>query len=199
MKKSILLILLVSLTAITAKGQSKKFNFGVRGGLNYSNISGLNSHYKTAFYAGVYGSMAFTEHYALQPELTISQQGTEASYTGGTTSIPVNYTHNFNLSYTSFAIINKFTFADKINVMVGPSVDFATGDKTYLNSDIDVSLAVGFGFKVTDNLGIEARFKKGLFDITDYGNNNIDYFLFDNQYNTNILFQLGATYTFDFN
>jgi hypothetical protein len=82
--------------------------------------------------------------------------------------------------------------------MVGPSVDFATGDKTELNSDIDFAIAVGFGLKVTENLGIEARFKKGLFDITDYGNDNSSFFL-DNQYNTNMLFQLGATYTFDFN
>jgi hypothetical protein len=199
MKKVFLIILITFFCTAQAQTKEQKFNLGVRGGLNYSNISGLNSHYKTAYYAGIYGYVAFTEHYALQPELTISQQGTEnATYTGGTTNTPVNYAHNFNLKYATFSIINKFTFADKFNLMVGPSVDFATGDKTYLNSDIDVAISVGFGVKATKNLGIEVRFKKGLFDITDYGNNN-DWFLVDYQYNTNILFQLGATYTFDFN
>ena len=200
MKKVFLIILITFF--ITAQSQIKKhkFNLGARAGLNYSNISGLNSHYKTAYYAGIYGHMAFTEHYALQPELTISQQGTEnATYTYTETgSPPVTYTHKFNLNYTTFSIINKFTFADKFNLIVGPSVDFATGDKTHLNSEIDVAISVGFGVKATKNLGIEARFKKGLFDITDYGNNN-DFSLANYQYNTNMLFQLGATYTFDLN
>ena len=127
MKKSILLILLVTLTAITAKGQSKKFNFGVRGGLNYSNISGLNSHYKTAFYAGVYGSMAFTEHYALQPELTISQQGTEASYTGGTTYfLPVKSANDFLTLFHPFihfillicSFDNVVPFCNSISIVI---------------------------------------------------------------------------------
>ena len=97
MKKVFLILLITFFITAQAQIKKQKFNLGVRAGLNYSNISGLNSHYKTAYYAGINGHMAFTGHYALQPELTISQQGTEnATYTGGTTSDPVTITHNFN-------------------------------------------------------------------------------------------------------
>ena len=200
MKKYIIILLIALLYSVEAESQSQKFKFGIRGGFNYSNITNLTSNYKFGGFGGVFGELALTKHYALQPELSFSQQGTTNAKKITNSNTQSYYTISYediDINYISIAVVNKFTFADKINLLVGPSIDFLTVNKYGLNSNPDLSIVVGFGIKLTDNFSLEARFKKGIVDVVDYGEyQTSDNFLFGD-YNTNVLFQLGATYTFD--
>lgn len=175
------------------------FKPGLRAGLNLSKITQSDASTQSDFYIAGFGELKLTKYYTLQPEISYSKQG------GDDVLVEVynNQTGNYDVSkedisvdYISFAIVNKFTFNDKFNMHVGPTIDFQAGQNRFTQSDVDLAFLLGLGFNVTKNLSLEARVKKGIIDIyeTDYFNNN-SYDVGD--YNTNFLFQLGVSYTFD--
>lgn len=56
----------------------------------------------------------------------------------------------------------------------------------YPNNEIDLGITAGVGYDFTNNFGIEARVKKGFIPVLNYGD-----------YHSNVVFQLGAYYTFN--
>ena len=201
MKKVLLIVFITFFYTGQAQTQTIKIKLGIRAGFNYSNITELKSHYKFGRHGGIFGELALTKHYSLQPELCFSQQGAEHVESYNQTifdpTVYGSYYYDIDLNYLSFVLVNKFTFADKIYLLVGPSIDFSTINNEGLNSNVDLSIVTGFGIKVTDNFSLETRFKKGVFDIVDYGYYKTSDNFFFGDYNTNILFQLGAIYTFN--
>lgn len=175
------------------------FKPGLRAGLNLSKITQSDASTRTDFYIAGFGELKLTKYYTLQPEISYSKQG------GNDVLVEVynNQTGNYDafkqdisVDYISFAIVNKFTFNDKFNMHFGPTIDFQTGQNRFTQSDVDLAFLLGLGFNVTKDLSLEARLKKGIIDIyeTDYFSSN-SYDVGD--YNTNFLFQLGVSYTFD--
>jgi len=175
------------------------FKPGLRAGLNLSKITQSNVSTRADFYIAGFGELKLTKYYTLQPEISYSKQG------GNDVLVEVynNQTGNYDafkqdisVDYISFAIVNKFTFNDKFNMHFGPTIDFQAGQNRFTQSDVDLAFLLGLGFNVTKDLSIEARLKKGIIDIyeTDYfSNNSYDV----GNYNTNFLFQLGVSYSFD--
>lgn len=175
------------------------FKPGLRAGLNLSKITQSDASTRTDFYIAGFGELKLTKYYTLQPEISYSKQG------GNDVLVEIynNQTGNYDLSkedisvdYISFAIVNKFTFNNKFNIHIGPTIDFQAGQNRFTQSDVDLAFLLGLGINVTNNFSVEARVKKGIIDIyeTDYFSNN-SYDVGD--YNTNFLFQLGVSYTFD--
>ena len=170
------------------------FKPGIRAGVNFSHFSkgdgyvyydgnqyvtekdGYNS--KTDFYLGFYGALHLTKYYTLQPELDYSRQG--AIYKGHNN----NDDEQLDISYISLAVTNKFTFTDKFNVHIGPTLDVVTDNNFDADSDIDVALYLGVGYNFTKNFGIEARAKTGIVSVAGDGQRNV-------------VFSVGGTYTFD--
>jgi hypothetical protein len=175
------------------------FKPGLRAGLNLSKITQSNVSTRADFYIAGFGELKLTKYYTLQPEISYSKQG------GNDVLVEVynNQTGNYDafkqdisVDYISFAVVNKFTFNDKFNMHFGPTIDFQAGQNRFTQSDVDLAFLLGLGFNVTKDLSIEARLKKGIIDIyeTDYfSNNSYDV----GNYNTNFLFQLGVSYSFD--
>jgi hypothetical protein len=135
----------------------------------------------------------------LQPEISYSKQGGNDVLVQNFNNQTGNYDvskEDISVDYISFAIVNKFTFNNKFNIHIGPTIDFQAGQNQFTQSDVDLAFLLGLGISVTNNLSIEARVKKGIIDIyeTDYFSDN-SYNVGD--YNTNFLFQLGVSYTFD--
>lgn len=194
-----IVIALLFFFGLTQVNAQVTFKPGLRAGLNLSKITQTDASTRTDFYIAGFGELKLTKYYTLQPEISYSKQG------GNDVLVEVynNQTGNYNLSkedisvdYISFAIVNKFTFNDKFNVHFGPTIDFQAGQNRFTQSDVDLAFLLGLGFNVTKDLSIEARLKKGVIDIyeTDYfSNNSYDV----GNYNTNFLFQLGVSYTFD--
>ncbi len=175
------------------------FRPGLRAGLNLSKITQSDASTRTDFYVAGFGALRLTKHYTLQPEISYSKQG-------GNDVLVENYNNqtgqyvsskaDISVDYISFAVVNKFTFNDKFNMHLGPTIDFQAGQNKYSQSDVDLAFLFGLGFNVTQNLSLEARVKKGIIDIyeTDYFSS---YSESVGNYNTNFLFQLGISYTFD--
>lgn len=194
MKKTIIVAVLCFFGWAQSNAQVS-FKPGLRAGVNfahftkgdtysYYNGSGYTSTRadftsKTDLYLGFYGALQLTKYYTLQPEVDYSRQGTKS----GTSS------ETADVSYLSVAVVNKFTFTDKFNVHLGPTIDFLVDNSSNINTDSDVDLAfvLGAGYNFTKNFGLEARIKKGIIPVLDYSNSN----------HTNVVISLGGTYTFD--
>lgn len=194
-----ILIAFLFFLGLTQVNAQVTFKPGLRAGLNLSKITQSDASTRTDFYIAGFGELKLTKYYTLQPEISYSKQG------GNDVLVEIfnNQTGSYDFSkedisvdYISLAIVNKFTFNNKFNIHIGPTIDFQAGQNRFTQSDVDLAFLLGLGFNVTKDLSIEARLKKGIIDIyeTDYFSNN-SYDVGD--YNTNFLFQLGVSYTFD--
>ena len=214
MKKGIIIVFF-ALVGIAQTQAQVTFKPGLRGGLNFSHftqgdfygssyydyntgsyINSIdNTDYtsKTDLYVGFYGALHLTKYYTLQPEINYSRQGSNIE----TINNNVISRTKFDISYLSIGMINKFTFTEKFNFHVGPTLDFVVDKPRFLvnksstyfdtDSDIDLAFVAGFGYNFTKNIGLEARVKKGIIPVFDYSDSN----------HTNVVFSVGATYTFD--
>lgn len=190
------LILFLALFSIQQTQAQVSFRPGFRGGANFSHFTKGNYYYadpyntnnstvtngnystKTDFYVGFYGAIKLTKFYTLQPEIDYSSQGSE--YRSSTNSF------DFNVDYLSFEVMNKFKFADRFGIHFGPTLDFVTAKNFNTDSNVDLAFVFGVGIDVTKNFGIEGRVKKGIVPVLDFEDNH-----------TNVVFSIGATYTFD--
>lgn len=187
--KKILVLAVCILGFVTASAQVS-FKPGLRGGVNFSHFTQSDSQFldsksKTDFYLGGFGALKLSKFYTLQPEIDYSRQGSKIENTS--TNNPS--TDTYNVSYLSFAVVNKFTF-NNFNFHVGPTLDFLVEKDKKIDTfaDFDFAFLLGAGYNFTDNFGIEARVKKGILPVLEYSNG-------DDQ--TNVVFSIGATYTFD--
>lgn len=219
MKK--ILFTLMILVGFTQSQAQVTFKPGIRAGVNFSHFtkgSDYNDYYnsndnnaefesKTDFYVGFYGALRLTKYYTLQPEINYSRQGSKFNTRDfyfdeyGNNNRSSTRSGQIDVSYLSISVINKFTFTEKFNVHVGPTIDFVVDKEGALvtpsNSsyyyydsdptDVDLAFVAGVGFNFTKNIGIEARVKKGIVPVIDTSYDS----------HTNVSFSVGATYTFD--
>lgn len=192
--KGILILLFTFFGILQAQAQVT-FRPGLRGGANFSHFTKGNDYYyydtdnidmqrgdystKTDFYLGFYGALKLSKYYTLQPEINYSAQGSEYKS-------PTNYNGKYDVDYLSFSVVNKFTFGDKFNVHFGPTLDFVVDENFNTDAGVDMAFVLGAGINLTPNFGIEARVKKGIIPVIDF-----------NESHTNVVFSIGATYTFD--
>ncbi|TGD59165.1 outer membrane beta-barrel protein [Flavobacterium humi] len=196
MKKTII-VALFCIFGLSQANAQVSFKPGLRAGLNFSHLSKGGAYYddeftnddrdfnsRTDFYLGFYGALKLTRFYTLQPEINYSRQGARFQFY---TDDNRRHTENLEVSYLSLGVINKFTFNEKFNVHVGPTLDFVVDENFDTDSEVDMAFVLGAGYNFTRNFGIEARIKKGIIPVLDYSDGN----------HTNVVFQTGITYTFD--
>jgi hypothetical protein len=201
MKKHSILFLFLLLGALNSNAQVT-FQPGFRAGFNFSDLTESNGSFNTDFYAGGLLAINLAKRYTLQPEIIYSRQGADNvdtylydpnsdTYRRGETDV--------NLDYLSICMMNKFNIANGFHITVGPTLDVLVDtNMRYSQSDIDLAVVTGFGYKFPSGLALEFRFKKGIADVIggdDFYQEDDDYLFGD--YNTNFLFQVGAAYYFD--
>lgn len=183
MKKKLLALAL--LIATTTAFSQVTFKPGVRAGLNYASIANIDNSSKAAFYAGLFGELRLGNLYALQPEITYSQQGAE----------------DVDLDYLAVRFTNKFYFFGEdmpIFILISPGFDvnlhgstqsYSSGYSTGVSFESDLSISGGVGYDFPFGLGIEARYKQGIIDALNTSNP-------DGRLNSVI--QIGVLYKFTF-
>ena len=185
---------------------------GVRAGLNLSTFTNSDFDRKADFYVGGLVAIKLAKFYTLQPELTYSRQGAKGkAFTGDFNNFdpvvinPMTYEdYDYEISYISLGIMNKFNIISGFHATVGPTIDVKVSDNfpTFYDDPIEFDLALNGGIGYTLPMGptIEARYKLGLIDI--FGNyDDDDYYDDDNNGNyddviLNSVIQLGVSYTF---
>jgi hypothetical protein len=172
MKKGIV-VLFVLLLAGSLCAQS----MGLKGGLNFANLTGDDSgdpDSKLGFAFGGFYTHPMTETFFIQPELLFTMKGAkdEFTYSGST------YDVSYNLNYIELPILAKMCFPmDSFtpNLFLGPALAFnmsATVEVDDESDDIEDVKAMDFGliFGGGADFGkftVDARFNMGLTNIFD--------------------------------
>lgn len=205
MIKKLLLITCVALGVTASTYAQKKFTPGIRGGLSLSTITKAEADYKAGFYVGVQFPIHLAKFYTLQPELNYTMQGAKnanldyirnSNWNNHWHNDEVNYSHSedVNLAYIDINVINKFRF-NKFNVHVGPGLALMTQGRSKTDFYGDLTLNLGVGYQLTEQLGVEARWRQGVVRVVDKDDYFWDNYWYDND-SFNSSFQVGLTFTF---
>ena len=142
-----------------------QISVGAKGGLNLSNLNGINSdNYETkgkiGFHLGGFVTFNLGRNFAIQPELVYSTQG-------GTIDSG-NITQDIDLNYFNIPVMVKFLTNSGFYLEAGPKLGFRTGDVDNNNipgsvENSDFSICGGLGFQPTKSaFGFGARYNAGM-------------------------------------
>ncbi len=165
--------LLFSVALIAYAGVSAQ-TFGVKGGVNISNVSNLyesqaSPKSKTGFNVGFFMNKSISQNLNVQPELIFNSKGLKYKY--GTDE----------LNYISLPIMFQYKFLDNLYIEGGPEFSLLLSAKDKFNGNdnyeaenidytdelkkLDVGLGVGLGYDINQNFGANVRYVAGLTDI----------------------------------
>ncbi len=143
--------LILSIVALAAFGvaSAQDMKFGVKGGLDMVSVKAPGgSTSLTGFFVGGFAEFAIADKMVLQPGLNY--------HTASKSEAGVTAKWNF----LSIPVLLKYTVADKINLLAGPSLYYSLEsddtDKTRFNLDL------GGSYDITENFFVEPRYSIGL-------------------------------------
>ncbi|OUJ73360.1 porin family protein [Hymenobacter crusticola] len=162
-------------------------SFGVKAGVSQAVLDGTVNQiteYKAGLHLGAFMRYRPSNHFALQPEITYSQQGSNNTVPLGSMDI-VNKT---KLSYLNVPILAKVYLGDVFNIQFGPQFGLllsgrqvgqtgytmsSSSGTTYQTADVettkdyksDVALCGGLGVDLKNGLIIATRINYGLTNI----------------------------------
>lgn len=159
----------------SAQHNAQKVNFGIKGGVNLTNIYTENSTKpddKVGFNAGFLGHIHLSRELALQPEIVYSLQG--AQYTNS-----LGITTKRNLGYINVPVLLQYMFDNGFRLQAGPQVGFLVNAKDKSsngNSEdiknsfkpLDFGLSAGIGYvHPATGFGVDLRYNLGLSNINE--------------------------------
>lgn len=164
--------------AAGASAQMPSFEWGVKAGLNVSNLSNIeDSKMKTGFYVGAFAEFHVNDWLGIQPEVIYSRQGVALD------DPDVDYAR-MRLNYLNIPIMGKFYVLDNLSFETGPQFGFllnsnlkakANGETHKEDIDgaknFDVSWGVGVSYRIFDPLDVTFRYNIGLTKIWDTQDN----------------------------
>jgi hypothetical protein len=174
--KSLKILLLCAFVVLASNAISAQA-FGVRAGVNVSDINGkgLDTDAKTGLYVGVYKEIPLVKSLLfIQPELQYSQEGFSTN------------TDDVKIDYLTVPILAKVYAVKMLSFETGPQFGFVVSDNvdfTDVNTFVP-SWAFGASFNLPLGLSINARYISGLNDT------------FDNISGKNQSYQIGAAFQF---
>lgn len=165
---------LLTAAAIFAFGfaNAQSVKFGVKGGLNFANLTGdaEDNSMRVSFHVGGLAEIKLTNKFAIQPELLFSSQG--AKFDTNTSEKLV-----YDLSYINIPVMAKFYATPQFYLEAGPQISFIVSAKAKYDGDsedikdefnsTDFGLGLGAGYNFTDNLYAGLRYNAGLSNIAD--------------------------------
>lgn len=149
-------IFLTLLLVFSVYGFSQDVKYGVRGGLNISNLSFdenapmLNKH-RNSIFIGFFGDIRFSKSVSLVPELQFSSEGANVEV--------------WHLDYIQAPVFLKFRLSEKLRFGLGPQVGLKInkvddGAKNFAYSGI-----VGFEYKLSHMLFADVRYTNGFTNV----------------------------------
>lgn len=169
MKKGFLMIALVVFGA-TAVHAQEQWGFGVRGGLNFADVTGNdfgNVDGRTSFYVGLVGELPLVENlFSIQPEVTYSGQGFTIAEIDQDNLLDTNDNTEYQLDYINVPVLAKIYLIEGLSVQAGPSFNFKINeeiDYKPLADDGDVERDSAKGFEVGGVVGLEYKLMGGFF------------------------------------
>lgn len=171
--KKVIIVAICVLFAGTASAQK----FGVKGGVNFSNIiktndENFNTEFKPGINAGIFLEIPIVSSLAFAPELMFSQKGYKTS---GTSLLGGANEYSVTTNFIELPVLAKINASDKFNIVLGPQVSFLTstketfkqGSDSYQNTireendNLKKSLfggVVGLGINLTEKMSLNGRY-----------------------------------------
>ncbi|WP_299228756.1 porin family protein [uncultured Psychroserpens sp.] len=146
MKKLMLLaaIAVFGLTNVNAQ----ETTFGALAGLSIltPDVDGVDTDSETGFHIGAFADIGISESFSVQPELTYEMAG--------------------DISLLNVNAMAKYHVSEEFNIQLGPQVGFAGGDDIDALDDLlgddftklNLRLAVGAGYDITEDIFVQARY-----------------------------------------
>jgi hypothetical protein len=166
MKKYVLALAMFIALAINA--QAQRISGGIKGGLNISDVAGINGDNRLSGHIGLFLNSKLAAQWSIQPELLYSGQGQQFRV--------ANEDFTLALSYLQIPIMFQYHATKQFYIDFGPQIGILLAanqkndddkwevDEYYSKSD--VGLAFGVGFNLTRQLGLYGRYVIGLSDIS---------------------------------
>lgn len=148
MKKLLLgAFLLAGTFCVTAQ----ETRFGVKAGIDFATVEqtvtvmGFTATAKgseTGFFVGGFAEIGVNESFAIQPE--------------------VLYVSIKDFNLLNVPVLGKYTFAEKFNVMAGPSINYLLDAE---EDEFKVNVDLGAGYDISEDLDVSARYSMGFGDV----------------------------------
>jgi Outer membrane protein beta-barrel domain len=139
MKKIILLLSAITFLSVNAIAQDirKKFNIGIKGGGNYSNVydsegEAFNADGKFGFAAGMFFSIPIVKFIGLQPEVLYSQKG----FKGTGTLLGTSYSLTRTTNYIDVPLLLAIKPVSMVTILVGPQFSFLLKEKNVFENSL---------------------------------------------------------------
>lgn len=155
MKKILLFALLL---CFSFYGFSQGSKYGVRSGLNISNIdfegtpTMINKH-RNGFFIGFFGEYGLSKAISLMPEIQFSSEGGKEEV--------------LNLDYIQMPVYFKFRLSERFNLGVGPQVGLKVHKAEDNIRNFGYSGVGGLEIKISHTLFFDARYTYGFSNIFD--------------------------------
>jgi len=175
--KKLVYLLVGSFFLLTANINAQTPEFGIKAGLNLSNMSvedASDKTLKTGFHVGVFTKMPFTDVLSVQPELLFSTKGVKYSFD----NLLAKGETNFNLNYIEIPINLVYNLSEDFEFHLGPYVGYLANANVDANTEILNFLDIDTG----DNIDRE-HFKSFDFGLTAGLNFSLQQFIFGFKYN----------------
>ena len=171
--KKILFLSVFTAAAFIGQAQIK---FGIKAGANFSKFSGDDAKYggaspkfRTGFAGGGLVNIGLNEMFSVQPEVLYSMEGTMYKESGAKLI--------FKNDYINVPVLLQYNNPSGVYAETGPQIGFlmsakmSDGDNSVDAKDgfkkINFSWGLGAGYKLSNGLGIGARYNLGLANIID--------------------------------
>ncbi len=170
-------LICTTLTQAKAQDDELKARFGIKGGVNFSNLYTKDvdeNNVLTGFNLGVFAKLPIASFLAIQPELYFTTKGGESTYNNAF----VKGTARFNVNYLELPVLVVVNISKYFNVHAGPYAAFLLNGKATNKSNVtlfdfednldtndfnklDFGLAAGIGVDL-GGVGFGARYNYGL-------------------------------------
>ncbi|MDR3025312.1 porin family protein [Chryseobacterium sp.] len=207
MKKIFLGLALIAGTFVFAQNTStdaappstsspSKIKFGLKAGLNVSNLSNMDMKSKAGFYGGVFMNIPVAKDFSVQPEVLYSNVG--AKQKGDSNA-------KLEVEYISIPVMFQYKVIPNLYVEAGPQFSFlmdarlkdSVGSLLLKNATrgFDFGIGLGAGYDITKNIGVNVRYTAGLSDIVNKSHRYL--YGYDRTGSVkNGVFQVGVNYKF---
>ena len=165
---------LAALMVVSTASYAQNFGWGVKAGLNVSNISDTDLNAKTGLTAGVFADYRFSnDWFGLSADLLFSRQGGRDNHNGSKFILKSNY--------LNLPIMAKFYVIDNLAVNIGiqPGVLLSAKAKVKEGSDdysrsvtdqyknFDFAFPMGVSYDINEKFIIDARYNLGVTKVAD--------------------------------
>lgn len=184
MKRTFLLFTIALLGFGVSSNAQEAWDFGIKGGVNFSTVTGdyfENPDSRTAFNIGLIAEIPIADRLSIQPEVLYSAQGYDFASIDEDNVFDTDDNIEYQLDYIQVPVLVKMYLVGGLSLQAGPSFNFNVNEEidfepTENGGDIDLSdqvkdfefgAAAGLEYKFNNGFLIQGRYMYGVTEVSE--------------------------------